>query len=113
MPVQYQDGEKYVITTPNADYTGKTEGLEISKGRGVIDGDVFRNLADPERGPEETLQRIQEYHPDYQVEVRAQRLHTMPDTAHLRTEGGRLRTAADKAKAKAAAKAPKAETTEE
>lgn len=107
--IQYQDGKKYVITAPNQDYTGKTEGLEISKGRGVIDGDVFRNLADPERGPAETLERIQTNSPEYKIEEVAQRVYTMPDTSALRTEDGRLRTKADKAKAAKAKADPETE----
>jgi len=98
--IVYKPDRKYVIQTPNQDYTGRTAGLEFSKGRGIIDPDTYRNLADETRTPEETLARIQEDNPDYQIEERTP-LYLVPDTESLRTPAGRLRTKADKA-AKAA-----------
>jgi len=93
-PIPYEEGKKYIVTAPNADYTGQTEGLEISKGRGVIDSDprVFRNLADPDRTAAETLERIQQHSPEYHVEALGGNVFTVPDMSHLRDENGNLRT---------------------
>ncbi len=93
MKIVYKPGAKYVIHAPNENYTGVTAGLEFSKGRGVIDPDTYRNLADNQRSPADTLTMIQQDSPEYRVEEVPQRVYTVPDTDHLRDEDGRLRTA--------------------
>lgn len=100
--VVYKSDAKYVISAPNAGYSGTTEGLSFVNGQAVIDPDAKWQSSVPGRTPEETLERIQTENPEYVVEEVPARYHTMPDTSDLRDETGALRTKKSKKAADAA-----------